>query len=309
MGKTPSQIMFADEHEGSAENVAQPVNTGFVGNLEALGAAKAAAQMNAAQQTQQTQQTLQPVQTKAAETPSMILDLPSAGKFGYPAEVKYRDILAKDEELLASATEETYSRVMNSVIKSVLMDCEFYEELTIPDRDYALMWLWANNYDPVKKTEIDCQNCEKSASISIDITKVEVVPPKQTIKGEPFTGTFNLPLKNGHTITVRLAKVKDELFAEQYSKKNKDINFETIMISQTIEPITPLMTLDKHIKWVQENVRGHEMSIVRQFHETYNYGIESRMEHTCDACGEVTPFTLPFSIQDILYPTVSYDFS
>src|SRR5690606_33709188 len=63
-----------------------------------------------------------------------ILDLPSEGRLGYPSSVNYRDIMTKDEEVLSSATADTYGRTLNGVVKSLLNDCEFYNKMSIYDR-------------------------------------------------------------------------------------------------------------------------------------------------------------------------------
>jgi hypothetical protein len=237
-----------------------------------------------------------------APKPANILDLPSKGQFGYPESVQYRDMLAKDEEILASSTAENYARTLNGVLKSVLMDCEFYEDLCVHDRDYALIWLWANNYSPRKTLEITCGSCGNEDKHNIDLTALDVVDPK-----ENFTGAFTLPLKNGEEVKVRLNTVGDELNAEKYMLKNKQHRYEYLMLVLSIDVGVPMM-LDTKIEWVGNNITAHEMAIIKEFHRQYAYGVKTRLEHTCSACGEVTPFDLPFSVEDILNPTVQFNF-
>ena len=249
-----------------------------------------------------------PAQKDELGPPMMEFDLPSGGQFGYPKQLSYRDVLVKDEETLASATQQSYVRVLNSVIKSVLNSPDFYEDMTVPDRDYAMIWVWANNYEPVKKLEMECQSCGKKDVVSIDLTKLEVTKPKKTLKGETFDGSFELLLRSKQPVTVSLATVKNELAAERLHKDDKSYSYEFIMLALSITPINPLLSEKQHLKWVKENITGREMAIIRQFHEKYNYGTVTKLTHSCSACKEVAPFDLPFSIKDILHPTVQYDF-
>jgi hypothetical protein len=232
--------------------------------------------------------------------PANVLDLPSGGKFGYPSFVQYRDMLAKDEEILASSTAENYARVLNGVIKSVIMDCEFYENMTTYDRDYVLIWLWANNYTAKKTVEIECKD-GSTENVEVDLTQLDVTEPS-----EKFTGAFTLDLKNGKSVKVRLNTVGDEIATETYLSKNKQHRYEYLMMVQSIDVGVPML-LETKLKWVGENLTAKEMGIIKQFHAKFAYGVKTRLEHKC-ACGEVTKFDLPFSIEDILHPTVQFDF-
>ncbi|MDA3807333.1 MAG: hypothetical protein PF440_05385 [Thiomicrorhabdus sp.] len=230
-------------------------------------------------------------------------DLPSNGAFGYPTSVEYRDILAKDEEILANATADTYARTLNGVIKSVMMDCPFYENLSIHDRDYALIWLWANNYESKKSIEIECEHCEHKATDVVDLTNLETIEPK-----EGFTGAFEMTLKvTGKPIKVRLRTVGDENAVENFMLKNKKHRFEYLMMIRAID-LGMDVALEQKIKWVGDNITGREMAIIKAFHEHYSYGIKTQLEHKCPACSGVTLYELPFQTEDILNPTVSVDF-
>jgi hypothetical protein len=231
-----------------------------------------------------------------------ITTLPSNGVFGYPAEVEYRDILVKDEEVLSGATVETYSKTLNAVIKSLMNDCPFYENLIIHDRDYMLLWIWANNYTSSKNVEIACVHCDNKDHHKVDFTKLETVDVKKTIKIP-----FEIPLQKGGKIVVRMNTVADELFAEEYVKKNKNVKFEQVMMVRSID-VGSEIPFNAKMKWVSENLRSKEMGIVRQFHKHFAFGIPTSIEHTCSACGGVTRGDLPFQTEDILYPTVQSDF-
>jgi len=226
-----------------------------------------------------------------------VLDLPSKGQFGYPVSVSFRDILAKDEEILSTTTSDTYARTLNRVIKAVLMDCPFYEQMTIHDRDFALIWLWSNNYSPRKTVEIKCQHCGTVEKHQVDMTKLPITSPK-----ESFTGTYEMTLKTtGKPITIRLRTVKDEIEVENYMLTHKDGNYSHLMMISAID-LGMEVPLAQKVKWVGDNVTGKEMAIIKKFHEHYAYGVKTELEHTCSSCGGVTKFDLPFSAEDVLSP-------
>ena len=236
------------------------------------------------------------------EPVSNLLSLPSLGKLGYPTEVPYRDILVKDEEILSMATEDTYAQVLNRVLKSILMDVPFYEKLSIHDRDYALIWLWANNYDPVKKMKVTCEHCGNVDTHSFDLRTVEVDDIKDN-----FVESIDVPLKSGTTIAVRMTRVDDELSASEYIKKHPNESYQYVILAHTI--IVPrVMKFDDKLKWIRENMTVKEIGYVKNYHRYFKFGINTFADYTCTACGGVTRDFVPFQTEDILMPTSSDDF-
>ncbi len=232
------------------------------------------------------------------------LELPSKGLLGYPSTVTYRDILVKDEERLSTATGETYARTLNSVLKSILNDCKFFEQLSIFDRDYALVWLWANNYDHIKKVDVKCENpkCGHEEVKSVDLQNVDVNDVKTNIP-VPFT----IPMASGGTLNVRLNTVGDEIEVEDflsYGENREKYAFDHLMMVASIITEFNIPFANK-VQWVGENIRGKEMGLVRQFHQYFRYGVDDIIEHKCSECKEVTRGQLPFSASDVLFPTVS----
>jgi hypothetical protein len=231
-----------------------------------------------------------------------ILTLPSLGKLGYPKEVTYRDILVKDEEVLSMATEETYAKVLNRVLKSILNDPPFYEKMSIHDRDYAMIWLWANNYDPIKKMKVTCGHCENVDTHNFDLRTVEV----EDIK-EDFVDSLEIPLKNGGRVAVRLPTVEDELSAEEYTRKNKNHSYQYVLLAHTIK-IPKVMKFSEKLEWIGDNMTAQEIGYVKNYHKYFKFGVNSLAEYKCTACGEVTQDFIPFQAEDILMPTTTGDF-
>lgn len=252
-------------------------------------------------------------ETKKVDTPTEsplgsskhnILELPSMGLLGYPSEVEYRDILVGDEETLASASIETYSKTLNSVLKDILNDCPFYEQLATFDRDFILIWLWANNYGIVKDIEVTCQHCKHEATQTVDLTEFPVTDLKEDIP-VPFT----IPLKNStmESVDVHLMTVADEIEVEAYVNKHKKADLETISLIASIDTGFKT-TLEKKVTWARTNISAREMAIVRDFHRYFKFGADATIEHVCPECEGVTRGPLPFQTEDILRPQARSSF-
>lgn len=233
-----------------------------------------------------------------------VLELPSNGVHGYPREVKYREILVGDEEVLATATPETYAKTLNSVLKSILNDCSFYEQMTVYDRDFALIWLWAYNYDMIKDVEITCQHCEKKEAKKVDLQKVPVTEAKENL---PVP--FRMPLKRASVeyVDLRMITVANELEVNEYLIKNPKADYEIASLVSTMD-FGVKTTLDNKMKWARENVTSAEMGIIRNFHRYFKYGVDSTIEHVCSECQGVTRGEIPFQTEDVLRPSVRADF-
>lgn len=259
-------------------------------------------------QTTAQEQSLQKEETSDASLVSSshnIVDLPSNGKFGYPVYAEYRDIMVRDEEVLSSATDATYAKTLNSVLKSVMNDCPFYEDLTIHDRDFMLVWVWANNYSPTKTVEVTCNNdeCKHKTSHVIDLRQLPQKEIAENIK------TVQIPIKKtGGFVNVRLNTVRDELIASEAIRKDKNLRYDTVMLALSID-VGINIPLDVKLNWIKDNISGKEMALIRQYHNHFSYGIDASMEYKCEACGEVTRGAIPFQAEDILFPTVSTDFA
>jgi len=233
------------------------------------------------------------------------IDLPSKGKLGYPSQVTYRDVLVKDESKLATVTEPTLNRTLNSTLKSILNDWEYFEQMSIHDRDYALLWIWANNYSSVKTTEVTCSNGHKE-KVDVDLTEVEV---KDIDPDIPFP--MKIPYNDGE-ISVYPTTVSNEIEVESYIAKlneqdKESANYEQLLMISTID-LGANVPLDKKVKWVRENLSGKAFSYVRKFHSYFKFGVKETVEHKCSECEEVTELELPFQITDILFPEPPDDF-
>ena len=232
-----------------------------------------------------------------------IVEFLSNGKFGYPETFEYRDMLVKDEEILATAKSTTYSRTLNSVLKSVMNNPDWYEDMVISDRDYALMWVWAQNYGATKTLTVTCSNeeCGKESRHDVNLTQLPTTDMNEKIKYP-----FEMELKCGQRVTIHPPTVADELFAEEWLVKNPSDRYDTVMSARVIKLEREPMFISK-LEWLRNNVTGAELGKIKRYQEHSWFGVNPEIKHVCPACKEVTYGDIPFSSSDILWPTVHAD--
>ena len=230
------------------------------------------------------------------------VELPSKGKLGYPAEVEYRDILVRDEKVLASTTATNYVSVLHKVLKSLLKDQTYFDNMCIHDRDYLLVWVWANCYSAEKSVEVMCPVCEKESTKIIDLTALKVDDIAEDIQVP-----FEYETENGFKLFIKPFTIAMQDAANTYVKDHPDCDFDTaaIALSFSIENRTASPAL--HIKFVENNIRGKDFAMVRAFHEHYKFGIDDEVTLECPHCKEVSQVRVPFQIE-WLRPSDGRDF-
>lgn len=244
------------------------------------------------------------------------LDLPSNGLLGYPKTVQYRDMYMADESLLSTATDENYFRVLNKVLKSILGNPDFFENISVVDRDYLLVWVWANSFSSQKQMRVVCPYCQHKETINVDLTKLDVQDVNSSIQDYL---PFEMELKEGHTLYLDIRRIKHELEVEQWMKDflsaeeanqvqdNNDVNNAIYLSSMTIDGMEELGLAEK-LQWAKKNIRSREMTQIRLFHDYFNYGLTDQITHKCGECGEEAVYTIPFRIEDFLQPEPSGSF-
>ena len=250
----------------------------------------------------------EPKENKVKEVPEensryrySIVSLPSGGKLGYPEEVEYRDIMVSDEKVLSSSTEKTFGKTLNGVLKTLLKDKSFFNKMSIYDRDFLLIWIWANNYSTTKTIETKCPTCEASNTYIVDLTELEIKDLDNKFKNPyPYTTV------GGEKIKFRLLTTEDEEVSRKFCNMNKtyDESFVSLCLSIELKTVMPLKEKLKHI---EETFTGKDMSIARGFHRHFKFGVNDIIEKECSACGEVSKIAIPFQV-DFFIPSLSDDF-
>lgn len=241
------------------------------------------------------------VEDQQANYKYSVVELPSNGRLGYPTEVEYRDILVKDEKELGSASEKTFVKVLHSVLKSLLKNPDYFEELSIYDRDYLLVWVWANSYSTTKTLEVTCPHCAAKNTHVVDLTSL---PVKEL--SEEYKNPYPFKTSSGQELTLRLLTVGDEEIARKFCTMNKDYEESYVLLCQSVD-FGVVMPLREKIKRIEDTFTGKDMAFLRGFHSYFKYGVDHSVERECGSCGEVSRFDVPFQA-DFFLPTIQDGF-
>lgn len=229
------------------------------------------------------------------------VELPSKGKLGYDEIVEYRDIMVKDEKAIANATEKTFFTTLNTVLKGLLKDSSRYEEMSIFDRDFLLMWVWSNNYDTVKHITHTCSVCEEDSKYDVDVTELEITNIKDV-----YDSKYVHKFRSGKKFPIRLLTVRDEQIATKFSTGKNAVDDVYVMMVMSLDN-GKTMSLKEKLKWADDNLSGKDMAEIRGFHNYFKFGIAESVQRDCTHCGEGEKISIPFQI-DHFIPTIRYDF-
>jgi len=69
-----------------------------------------------------------------------------------------------------------------------------------------------------------------------------------------------------------------------------DVTFVTLASATMFDG--KIMPLRHKVKWMEENVTGRDMAIIRKFHQHYRFGLMPAT-HTCTECGSEVKFEVP----------------
>ena len=241
-----------------------------------------------------------------------VLDLPSNGKLNYPATVEFRDMVYGDEKSLSGTDESNYTKTINHVMKSVMNDVEWYDDMTITDRDYFFLMMFASNYSSNVDLDLSCKSCGHEFKTSVDLTELDVME-----LSDNYVEPFKIPLKSGYTAYVRLPRVKDELKVqglmnrlnkegEQFDNNDAIMGLTTELEMEDGNKLT--LPIDQKIKWMFNNLSIKDVNNIRKFYNYFNYGVEQTTYITCPSCGEENLYTVPFRLDHIIEKALSDDF-
>ena len=121
--------------------------------------------------------------------------IPSTGE-----EVEYRPFLVKEEKLLMIAQEsEDETQILNAM-KDIVSACTFNEikpdDCTLYDIEYLFLQLRIKSIGEASTLNLKCEKCEEYTEVSVDLSEIEVVFPKEKIESIiKLNDTVGLTLK------------------------------------------------------------------------------------------------------------------
>ena len=139
------------------------------------------------------------------ETSKYITQLPSTKE-----EIEFRPFLVKEEKLLMIAQESEDEVQILKAMKDIIHACTFgkvnTEECTMYDIEYLFLQLRIKSVGEESIIRLKCDECGKYSEVSVDLTKIEVVFPKEEIPN-----TIQLSDSIGLTLKPLTLKASEKL--------------------------------------------------------------------------------------------------
>ena len=98
--------------------------------------------------------------------------------------IEYRPFLVREEKILLTALEgEQHDtvRAMKQIIENCLITKINIDELPLFDLEYIFLQLRSKSVGETSNIQLTCQECDEGNKITIDLSKIELSTPEQTI--------------------------------------------------------------------------------------------------------------------------------
>lgn len=213
-------------------------------------------------------------------TPTVVVDLPSKGKFypeGHPLRgketVEIREMTAKEEDILFNKSFIDKGIVLDRLLESVLVNKIKASDFLVIDKNAILVATRIGGYGPLYPITIDCEECGSELTKEVDLNDLlkikEVAPPdgakldgdlvaitlpktKWVVALRPITGRQQEAYQK--TLEMkRKSKLPENTVIETLKSFIHSINGETDEIA-VYTAISSLPAIDsKHIRSVYQN--------------------------------------------------------
>ena len=115
-------------------------------------------------------------------------------------EIEYRPFLVKEEKLLMIAQESDDEKQILKAMKDIVTACTFNninpDDCTLYDIEYIFLQLRTKSVGETSTIRLRCSKCGEYTNVKIDLTKIEVVQPKEKVSNViELSDTIGLTLK------------------------------------------------------------------------------------------------------------------
>jgi hypothetical protein len=253
--------------------------------------------------------------------PELIVNLPSAGKLEYPAEVKIRAITGREEMKMNSTNLIKY---IDLVIKECAKDVVTNEPLDVDklsseDKVYLFIMLRSLSYGDSMTAGYRCNQCGTNNEVHLELSKL---PIKQLDDDMLLNSTFTLPVSG---VVVELRLLSDhEIYAIESEARTMEVKTkkpfkecrDLLIKTRRLKSITfedsekGLMTEENSpanrsiFQLLIENLIGKDLSYLdKKWVELNNYGIDLTVEHKCSGCGTTSPVGVDVTSTEFFRPS------
>lgn len=259
----------------------------------------------------QHQDTQPPAQTGGFSfvVPTEFVELPSQGRF-YPEShplhgkdsIEIRQMTAKEEDMLTSATLLKKGVALDRVIASLIVDKSINpDSLFVGDRNAIIISTRVSGYGNIYETKVNCPNCGTNQEYSFDLNKANIYDGSDAADLGVRTnddGTFNVTLPRTNVdVQFRLLNGRDEKTFLNGMKSDKKEKSEK-NITRQLATIVVSLNGDSSIQAKQyfiDNVPSLDSRHLRLAYRLAAPTIDLTQQFECVECSHEQEMEVPLS--------------
>lgn len=259
----------------------------------------------------QHQDTQPPAQTGGFSfvVPTEFVELPSQGRFypeGHPLHgkdsIEIRQMTAKEEDMLTSATLLKKGVALDRVIASLIVDKSINpDSLLVGDRNAIIIATRVSGYGNIYETKVNCPNCGTNQEYSFDLNKANIYDGSDAADLGVRTnddGTFNVVLPRTNVdVQFRLLNGIDEKTFLNGMKSDKKAKSEK-NITRQLATIVVSLNGDSSIQAKQyfiDNVPSLDSRHLRLAYRLAAPTIDLTQQFECVECSHEQEMEVPLS--------------
>ena len=236
--------------------------------------------------------------------PTEIVELPSKGVL-YPPEhplygkeyVEIKQMTAKEEDILTSATLIEKGLVLDHLIQSLLMDKSInVKTLFTGDKNAIMLNARINAYGNDYEASSYCVDCGNYSNVTFDLSQVV----NKEIDHETNNIRIELP-KTNFKVTFRFLNSNEEtlLIKEAEKKKNMGLgeNSMTTFLQFIITSVNGLSASESDVAHFIENMPASDAKYIKDCYGDTKPDIDFSFEVQCEACSSVKRREVPLTAQ------------
>jgi hypothetical protein len=248
--------------------------------------------------------------------PTEFVELPSKGRFypeGHPLcgeeSIEIKQMTAKEEDMLTSATLLRKGVALDRVIRSLILDNRINPDtLLVGDRNAIILSTRVSGYGSDYHTKVTCPSCGVPSEYSFDLNEADIYTGADLTKRELVDnqdGTFDTVLPRTQiTVTFKLLTGTDEKNLTNGAQADrKKSNYEKNITRQLTNLIVAVNGDDsaQAIQYLIDNIPSIDSRHIRTSYRTVAPNIDLTQHYACDECNYAADMEVPLSA-DFFWP-------
>lgn len=248
--------------------------------------------------------------------PTEFVELPSKGRF-YPEDhplhgeesLEIKQMTAKEEDMLTSATLLRKGVALDRVIRSLIVDKRINpDNLLVGDRNAIILCARVSGYGNQYDTKVSCPSCGTTTEYSFDLNEASVytgtdLADRDIIDNQ--NGTFDVVLpRTNVTATFRLLTGADEKnFTNAVQADRKKKSYEKNVTRQLSNMVVAVNNDDsaEAIQYLIDNIPSIDSRSLRLAYRTASPNVDLTQYYVCDECNYEADMEVPLSA-DFFWP-------